>query len=59
MQKKICDMWTLLKCAKYATIAYSHETDMPFSEGRITGQLQHRQLGPSIKVMPSLLQVFL
>jgi len=26
---KICDMRTLLKYAKNATVAYSHETDMP------------------------------
>ena len=35
MQKKICDMCTLLKYVKmrqyvkYAAIAYSHKTDMP------------------------------
>jgi len=26
--RKICDMRTLLKYAKYAAIAYSHKTDM-------------------------------
>ena len=29
MQKKICDVHTLLKYVKNVAIAYSHKTDMP------------------------------
>ena len=29
MRKKICDMRTLLKYAKYVAIAYSHKIDVP------------------------------
>jgi len=29
LRKKICDMLTLLKCAKNVEIAYLHKTGMP------------------------------